>query len=118
MLAPHALSDDALAATDRGDVRRCPCCGDLDLRFDDVTLTLSAADLRRMRATVSGVRAQTGRSGACWGWALRAQTHRQSAVFELHGDDAHALGDLLDAAVAVLDLDALLLNALGPRPTA
>lgn len=119
MHAATALSDAVLAETRRGAVSRCPCCGDLDLRFDDVTLTLSPDQLRRMGATVQAVRAEAGRPGRAWGWALRAETQRESAVFTLRsGGDALALGDLLDAAVAVLDLDALLVGSLGPRPLA
>lgn len=115
---PSALSSPLLAETPRGAVRRCPCCGDLDLRFDGVALVLGPDDLRRMRATVGAVCAEAERPGAVWGWALRAATARQEAVFALTGDGAHALGALLDAAVAALDLDALLLDALGPRPAA
>lgn len=116
MPTPTALLDPQIARTDRGAVTRCPCCGDLDLRFDGVDVTLTAPQLRRMHRTVSAVRAKA--ADAPWGWALRAETARQTVVFRLAGDDADALGDLLDAAAAVLDLDTLLLDALGPRPTA
>ncbi len=114
MPAPTALHDPRLAESDRGVVSRCPCCGDLDLRFGDVGVTLSAAQLRQMRRTLAAVREED----VPWGWALRAETARESAVFRLVGDDARELAGLLDAAVAVLDLDALLLDTLGPRPTA
>lgn len=116
MPTPTALHDPQIARTDRGAVTRCPCCGDLDLRFDGVDVTLTAPQLRRMHRTVATVR--TDAADAPWGWALRAETDRQTAVFRLVGDDTDALADLLDAAVAVLDLDALLLDALGPRPAA
>ena len=115
MPTPTALHDPRLAQSDHGVVSRCPCCGDLDLRFGDVGVTLSAVQLRRMRRTLAAVRAE---EHAPWGWALRAETARESAVFRLVGDDAAELADLLDTAVAVLDLDALLLDALGPRPSA
>lgn len=107
-----------MARTDRGSVSRCPCCGDFDLRFDGVGVTLSPTQLRRMRRTLAAVCAEAERLAAPWGWALRTETQRQAVVFHLVGDDADALGDLLDAAVAALDLDALLLDTLGPRPTA
>ena len=109
-----ALSDACIAASARGAVSRCPCCGDLDLRFDGVDVTLSPGQLRQMTRTVAAARAHETPAG----WALRAETARQRAVFRLTGDAAGALGDLLDQAVAVLDLDALLLDALGPRPAA
>lgn len=110
-----ALHDPRLAASSRGVVTRCPCCGDLDLEFDGVRVTLTGGQLRQMRRTLAAVRAE---ESAPWGWALRADTSRESAVFRLVGDDAEALGDLLDTAVSVLDLDALLLDTLGPRPAA
>lgn len=116
MAPPTALHDAPLAASDRGGVERCPCCGDLDLRFDGVGVTLTPGQLRQMQRTLVAVRAG---GGTPWGWALRAETARETAVFRLPGvDDADALGELLDAAVAVLDLDALLLGTLGPRPAA
>lgn len=115
MSTPSSLSDLRLAQSDRGVVARCPCCDDLDLEFDGVGVTLSSAQLRQMRRTLAAVQAE---KDARWGWALRTETTRESAVFRLVGDDAEDLAGLLDAAVAVLDLDALLLNALAPRPTA
>ena len=115
MPQPTAFQDPRLAASDRGVVSRCPCCGELDLEFDGVCVTLTGGQLRQMRRTLAAVRAETS---APWGWALRAETARETAVFRLIGDDASELAGLLDAAVAVLDLDALLLDALGPRPTA
>lgn len=116
MPAPPVSADPRIAASDRGAVSRCPCCDDLDLRFDGVDVTLSAGQLRQMTRTVAAARSQSDASPG--GWALRAETARQKAVFRLVGDDADALGDLLDQAVAVLDLDALLLDSLGPRPVA
>jgi len=115
MPSPTAPPDPRLAESAQGAVSRCPCCGDLDLQFGDVGVTLSAAQLRQMRRTLAAVRSQ---EDAPWGWALRAETARESTVFRLVGDDAAELAGLLDAAVAVLDLDALLLDTLGPRPTA
>lgn len=68
-----------------------------------------------MRATVGAVRAEAERPGVAWSWLLRADTARQSAALPLDAEGARALGDLLDEAVALLDLDRLLLDVLGPR---
>ena len=113
-----SLSDPRIALSPRGSVVRCPCCDGLALRFDGVGVTLTPSHLRRMRAAVHAVCDESERRRSPWGWALRARTDRESAVFSLSADDADALADLLDAAVAVLDLDALLLDTLGPRPAA
>lgn len=73
-------------------------------------------ELRAMRSTLDAVREAAERPGAVWGWALRAETAGQRVAFELWGDDADVLADLLAHAEAVLDLDRLLLNTLGARP--
>lgn len=115
---PSTLSNSLLARTPWGAVQRCPCCGNLDVRFDGVALTLAPDDLRRMRATVIAMQAEAAQPGVVWNWLLRADTPRQSAALPLDADGVSALADLLDEAVAALDLDAFLLDVLGPRPAA
>lgn len=98
--------------------RPCPFRGDLDVRFDGVALTHTPDALRRMRATFGAVRDETAQPGVVWGWLLRADTQRQSAALPLDADGVSALRELLEEAVAVLDLDAILLDVLGPHPAA
>ncbi|MEM1041053.1 MAG: hypothetical protein AAGI91_00340 [Bacteroidota bacterium] len=113
-----ALADPVLARCTAGYVRRCPCCSGFELRFDGTTITLSAAQLRQLRSTLSAVCSEAGRPGACWGWTLRVRTSSQQASFLLWTAEAEALGVLLDEALATLDLDTLLVDVLGPRPPA
>lgn len=115
---PTVFSDLVLVRSDRGTVLRCPCCGDPELRFDGVGVTLTPGELRKMRATLQAAQDEADRRRPVGGWALRAETLGQTAYFHLYGDDVDALADLLAQAEAVLDLDALFLDTLGPRPTA
>ncbi len=116
MPVPTALADPILAACDRGEVCLCHCCGRVALRFNGVGLTMERDEMNRMRATLTAVLEEADRPGVIWGWALRAETAGQHVVFELWGDDTQVLEGLLRQAEAVLDLDALLLGTLGPRP--
>ena len=116
MPVPTALADPTLARCDRGTVRLCRCCGHVALWFNGIALTMTREEMGTMRDTLDAVREAAARPGAVWGWSLRAETERQKVVFELWGDDADMLATLLHEAEAVLDLDAILLQTLGPRP--
>ncbi|MEM6327280.1 MAG: hypothetical protein AAF791_09200 [Bacteroidota bacterium] len=116
MPIPTALADPTLATCDRGTVRLCRCCGHVALWFNGVSLTMTREEMDRMRGTLSAVRGTMEEPGAVWGWSLRAETARKTVTFDLWGDDAEVLSSLLHHAASVLELDALLLATLGPRP--
>lgn len=112
----HVLSDPVLATSASGAVAQCACCDGFALAFGDTQVTLRADQLRALCATVREVQGEAGRPGACWGWRLRARTAREDVAFHLDADDAAELADLLGAAVAALDLDALLADVLQTDP--
>ena len=116
-----ALSRPVLAASDRGTIRRCPCCGDPQVVFDGACLTLTARELQTVHDALETARAEADVLGAGFGWALRtgsARRHAPAAPLELDGAGVGALDELVAQALAVLDLDALLLNRWAPRPVA
>ncbi|MEM0961939.1 MAG: hypothetical protein AAGK21_05270 [Bacteroidota bacterium] len=112
---PTAFADPTLATCDRGSVRRCRCCDRISLTFNETTVSMQRKDLARMRETIDAVCDAAGRPGAVWGWALRTETAGQRVVFELWGDDAEMLSTLLAQAETMLDLDTMLVDAIGPR---
>ena len=118
MSATSAFSDPVLATCSRGSVQRCTCCDRLILAFNGISITMTADELARMRTTVEGIRDAASQPGAIWGWSLRTQTRGATVVFELWDDDADVLSEILEQALILLDLDALLLDTLGPRPEA
>lgn len=120
MPVASSLSDTTLATCDRGSICRCLCCGGLDLSFNGTELAMSAEELADMGRTLDGIRAEAERPGAVWGWSIRARTRRQPepVVIQLWDDDAEVLSNLILHAQMVLDLDALLLDTVGPRPAA
>lgn len=109
--APALLAESAHGAVRR---RR----GDLELQFGEVALALGPGDLVRVREMLAPVVAQAEGAGAGRGWALRATTRHQAASFRLYGQDARHLADLIDSALTVLRLDALLLDPTRPRAAA
>ena len=108
----RVLSDPILAETAHGAVAACPCCGLPVVHFGDARVTVTPDQLRAMRRTVRAVRAELARTGACGGWALRARTEREDAVFRLTAARADEMAGLLEAAAVALDLDALLADVL------
>lgn len=112
----RVLSDPVLAATASGTVAQCACCNGLAVAFGDTRVTLQPDQLRALCATVREVEGEADRPGACWGWRLRTQTAREEATFHLTIDTAAELAELLGAAVAALDLDALLTDVLAVDP--
>ncbi len=112
----RVLSDPVLAATARGTVAQCACCAGFAVAFDDVQVTLQPDQLRALCATVREIQGEADRPGACWGWRVRTRTAREDATFHLGTAAAAELADLLGAAVAALDLDALLASVLQTDP--
>ncbi|MEM6327541.1 MAG: hypothetical protein AAF791_10525 [Bacteroidota bacterium] len=110
------LSDPILAESDGGTVAVCPCCGNPILQFGDSRVTLQPHQLRAMLATVREVAGAAEQHGACWGWSLRARTRSEDVTFRLLSSEAADLENLLEAAAAALDLDALLYDVLTEDP--
>lgn len=98
-------------ATAHGTVRRCPCCGDLELAFGPTRLTLPDRAVRQLTTTVRAV-ARAGES-RCWGWCLHVESRHQRTALPLGPGDAARLLELLEGTVAMLELSALLEETLG-----
>ena len=108
-MEPRVFSDHVLASSYAGAIVRCPCCGDLEVRFDGVAVTLTRDELARMRATVGAL---VARPGAVWTWELRTRTAKQDVTFSLWGDSALELDHLLEHALAVLAIERVVADAL------
>lgn len=112
----RVLSDPLLAQSVCGDIVLCSCCDRPVVRFGEARVTLEPEQLRQMLAAVREVSDAAGRPGACWGWALRTRTPHEDVTFWLTPDSAAELAGLLEAASAVLHLDAMLADVLEGEP--
>ena len=112
----RVLSDPVLATTASGAVSQCPCCNGFAVAFGDTQVTLQPDQLRALCVTVRELEGEADRPGACWGWRLRTRTAHEDIAFHLDAAAAAELADLLGAAVAALDLDALLADVLQTDP--
>lgn len=105
-----------LYRTRYGSVRRHPAGEGFDVRFRRLEAIAGREGLRRLKAACDDLVDQVRRHGLRHRWQLRAETEAGHATAVLHAGEVFRLHELLEGAVAMLELERLLDEQLATEP--